>query len=95
MQRSPALHWLTALALLLGQWGMLAHASEHPLEGLDDALCVVCLQGHSLEQMQHSASVAIQFTQTAFVTTAQPPLASIAAAAQQPNIRGPPHSLQN
>ncbi len=74
---------------------MLAHAGPHPAEGADDALCVVCLQGHSLEQLQHSAATAGVATPPAFN---RPVLASQSVPAitkPAPQIRGPPNLFQN
>lgn len=90
MRRSPLLYWLTALALVLGQWSLLAHATEHTIESAHDGLCVVCVQGHSLEQMQLSGSDTTQITAPVYPRAGAGPLHAASTPANKPNIRGPP-----
>ncbi|MGB1581197.1 MAG: hypothetical protein ACPHER_06790 [Nevskiales bacterium] len=95
MKHSKALHWLTALALLLGQWGMLVHAGEHEFDGAEDALCVVCIQGHNLQDLQLSDTPITVF-EAARLNPAEPAkVQTLAAASKRSTIRAPPYTVHS
>lgn len=95
MKGFKALHWLTALALLLGQWGMFVHAAEHGLEQADDTLCVVCVQGHNLQKLQVSHAAVITFDRGDLAPTPPTADATTVARAERSTIRAPPHFVHN
>lgn len=81
---------LFALALILGQWLTLAHASEHPALSTEKAGCELCLHVHQLGAAAPAPGVA----QVA-IAAHEAPAATIPAATPTPSlrhypIRGPP-----
>lgn len=95
MKGLKALHWIAALALLLGQWGMFVHAGEHGLEEADDTLCVVCVQGHNLQKLQVSHTPVVFFDHNVLSPTETTHAAIPAAPADRSTIRAPPHCVHN
>ena len=81
---------LLALALLLGQWLVLAHDFEHPALA-DDANCQICVHAQGLDGGAPASAPALALA----ITVAGAPLALVPAAPALPaaasyDIRGPP-----
>ncbi|MDX1497313.1 MAG: hypothetical protein R3352_07150 [Salinisphaeraceae bacterium] len=95
MKRFKVLHWLTALALLMGQWGMFVHAAEHGLHEADDTLCVVCVQGHNLQQLQVNHATVITFDRSMLAPAETAATQTLSARTARSTIRAPPLPVHN
>lgn len=82
---------LFALALILGQWLALAHASEHPALQPDKAGCELCLHVHQLGTAAPAGSAApVAITAHEAPSLAVAPRATRGAPPRLHPIRGPP-----
>lgn len=90
MRRPLRSSLLLTLALVLGQWLVLAHAFEHPALA-KDAACQICIHAQGLDGAALSvAPAAATLTATVEVPAAPPYRAPSYAALSSYDIRGPP-----
>ncbi|GEM_PF-3116621 len=94
MKRFQPKWLLLALALLAGQWTVLAHSAEHTApQQTHDGLCVICIQSHNLEQAQTSSIVSLPAIAARFVPASQSSPAPADVRLAEANIRAPPHTI--
>lgn len=93
MKRFRLTWLLLALALLGGQWLAVAHSAEHTALQADDALCVLCVQTHNLEQAQTHHTTVFEVDRTFIAPDIPSATVCFSAHRLTSNIRAPPRSV--